>query len=1035
MYKPTLMIRRLLVISISFLILFPLTNLVGNGKNYTLIEKSHFEPSLDPVYPTRAIALDQNKFMLVVLPDSQYLSRSFPHIYTNQTEWIVNNSAEKNMVYVLHEGDITNNNNHPQWTNANNSQRKLDGHVPYTLSPGNHDLGPNGNAANRDTYMNDYFNLTEYQAYPTFGGAFEQNKIENTYHLFSAGGLDWMIVSLEFAPRDAVLAWANEVVANHTDRIVFVITHNYLAGNVRNPGYGGNYGLINDPVGAASGEDIWQNFVKKHRNIMCVFCGHILVEAGYLASTGDHGNTVHQMLANFQMNTNGGNGYMRLVEFDTAAEQISVKTYSPYLDQYKTSSQHQFVLNYKKWNYINDRPVIKNNITFIELDEDGEAEYLDLDGYANPETGIFEDPNTGAGDDLTFYIWTGYNWRGLNENGKFENNNLTAKLQWNDTVKIEPKENKYGSDAIKLKAVDTLGDYITTEIPITIHPVNDRPVINATANWIPQTSELLLLEDKVICFEDRWANFTVTAYDPIEPEDGSNLSFSVNSSDEYAGFFNIDENTGSVSLMLENEDVGIYYLRITVTDGGEVNDMDEYDFMLEVNNTNDPPSIITTDIVSCIESDLFYVEYQAEDCDPTNDTFVWELYTNASFLSMHRYIGSLSGIPRNADVGSYFVNITVSDRIDGIDFTNFTLTVKNVNDPPMINNSISYFTIFEDSIDNHIDLHDWFTDVDSKVLHFRSIGSGSENISVDILKSGLANIEPKANWSGKETLMFYVNDSLTEVNDTVEITVSPVNDLPFDPTIVLFDIEYYEKREQPASGNATDVDIPYGDKLYFTWSSNVTGSLGQGQEINLSLTAGMHTITLTVKDKEDAWVNVSTELEILKITDNLPDIGKDDDEDGSSTQASVLYIGVALGAVVIIIILIIMFLFFRQKMKKKVSLKEAIFEESLLRSDPRAGMGLQRVLHGEPELHVLKPVSTTTHTPTHSQTHTPTHSQTHTPTHSHTHAPTHSHTIQTAQPSPQAQAQVQQPTMPCPLCQKEIQEYTNPCPHCGGVLQ
>ena len=64
--------------------------------------------------------------------------------------------------------------------------------------------------------MNDYFNITQYEAWPTLGEVFESGKIENSYHLFTADGLDWMIVSLEFAPRDAVLVWANQVVSQHS---------------------------------------------------------------------------------------------------------------------------------------------------------------------------------------------------------------------------------------------------------------------------------------------------------------------------------------------------------------------------------------------------------------------------------------------------------------------------------------------------------------------------------------------------------------------------------------------------------------------------------------------------------------------------------------------------------------------------------------------------------------------------------------------------------------------------------------------------
>ncbi|MCK5773481.1 MAG: metallophosphoesterase, partial [Thermoplasmata archaeon] len=248
-------------------------------------------------------------------------------IFTNQTEWIRDHRQEYNIQYVLHEGDITNNNNFEQWNNSNNSMRVLDGQVPYTLTTGNHDMGPNGNAANRDTYLNDFFPSPQYENWSTFGGAYEKGKLENTYHVFSEAGLDWMIVSLEFAPRDAVLEWANQIISDHPGRMTMVVTHNYLAGDARNPWLGGSYGVENDPAGANTGEEIWQKCIRRHKNIICVFSGHILVESGYLASTGNHGNTVHQMLANFQMNERGGDAFMRILEFNTSAGSIEVRTY------------------------------------------------------------------------------------------------------------------------------------------------------------------------------------------------------------------------------------------------------------------------------------------------------------------------------------------------------------------------------------------------------------------------------------------------------------------------------------------------------------------------------------------------------------------------------------------------------------------------------------------------------------------------------------------------------------------------------------
>ena len=195
--------------------------------------------------------------------------------------------------------------------------------------------------------------MSRYQALPTFGGVFEPGKLDNSFHLFNAGGTDWLVLALEFTPRHQVLLWANQVVAAHPDRMVIVLTHTYLhCDNTlhgSDPNHGGTseeYGIANDPEGANDGVEMWDKLVRRHRNISFVFNGHVRCGpdegTGRLVSIGDKGNLVYQVVANYQGLGNGGDGFLRLMEFDPAAKTVSVKTYSPFLDTFKTDSENQF---------------------------------------------------------------------------------------------------------------------------------------------------------------------------------------------------------------------------------------------------------------------------------------------------------------------------------------------------------------------------------------------------------------------------------------------------------------------------------------------------------------------------------------------------------------------------------------------------------------------------------------------------------------------------------------------------------------------
>ena len=74
-----------------------------------------------------------------------------------------------------------------------------------------------------------------------------------------------------------------------------------------------------------------------------VFNGHFL-DIGRFSAKGDHGNIIHQMLANYQDMEKGGSGYLRLAQFDPSKKRVHIKTYSPYLDSYLSDDSNEFIL-------------------------------------------------------------------------------------------------------------------------------------------------------------------------------------------------------------------------------------------------------------------------------------------------------------------------------------------------------------------------------------------------------------------------------------------------------------------------------------------------------------------------------------------------------------------------------------------------------------------------------------------------------------------------------------------------------------------
>lgn len=297
-------------------------------------------------------------FTIAVLPDTQIYSESFPKSYLAQTEWIAGQQRIRNIAMVLHLGDITNHSTPAEWLNASAAMKVLDdAKVPFAYCPGNHDYSDRGVCKDRTTLLNDYFPLERCKAQPTFRGVYdkEPERTENSYHCFSAGGREFLVLALEFGPRADVLRWANEVAAANAAREIILITHALIyfddtrydwkthgTKQKWNPHAYAVAKATNDDV--ADGEELWDKLISKHENFILALNGHVLGDGlGRFVSSTPGGREVPQVLVNFQMRPNGGDGWLRLLEFHPDRS-IHAVDYSPILNKRNESEQNRFSL-------------------------------------------------------------------------------------------------------------------------------------------------------------------------------------------------------------------------------------------------------------------------------------------------------------------------------------------------------------------------------------------------------------------------------------------------------------------------------------------------------------------------------------------------------------------------------------------------------------------------------------------------------------------------------------------------------------------
>ena len=297
-----------------------------------------------------------SEFTIVALPDTQYYAADHPEILQAQSQWLVAEGSTSDLALVVHEGDIVDKDEPRQWAVASRSLHLLDGVVPYMVTSGNHDYARGANVITRNSLINRYFPAATFAAMPSFGGTFEPNHVENSFQLLDAPGGPWLILSLEFGPRDAVLAWANRVLKQHAANPAIVVTHAYLYSDdtrydhlTRPDQLWNPHAYLDDrvPGSVNDGEEIWRKLIRDNDNILFVLCGHDLEDGvGRLTSTRADGTQVHQLLANFQMEPLGGGGYLRLMRFNPIERRVTVQTYSPVSDTFKTDPDDEFSLDY-----------------------------------------------------------------------------------------------------------------------------------------------------------------------------------------------------------------------------------------------------------------------------------------------------------------------------------------------------------------------------------------------------------------------------------------------------------------------------------------------------------------------------------------------------------------------------------------------------------------------------------------------------------------------------------------------------------------
>lgn len=280
-------------------------------------------------------------FTIAVLPDTQYYCRDNTasvggplDFFAAQTRWVVDNAAARNIRFVTHLGDIVNTAGtttaSAQWNVAVNAMATLkNSTVPHSILPGNHDWTSSAGNGSLEHFRARFGNTSGFFAGKNWFLGYDPRGV-NSAQRFSTPAGDMLHLALEFesgnpaqssdfAPGTPTnpLAWAQSVIDANPGVPTIISTHDHLNTSTRR-----------DDDSAR----LMDALVRRNDQVFMVLNGHFssaTVAETCLTSVNDFGRPVYEMLTDYQSRNRGGDGWMRLLEFDPANNRVTARTYTP----------------------------------------------------------------------------------------------------------------------------------------------------------------------------------------------------------------------------------------------------------------------------------------------------------------------------------------------------------------------------------------------------------------------------------------------------------------------------------------------------------------------------------------------------------------------------------------------------------------------------------------------------------------------------------------------------------------------------------
>ena len=290
--------------------------------------------------------------------------------------------------------------------------------------------------------------------------------------------------------------------------------------------------------------------------------------------------------------------------------------------------------------------------------------------------------------------------------------------------------------------------------------------------------------------------------------------------------------------------------------------------------------------------------------EDVGDTLSYSIVNQPSWASFSG--GTLSGTPRNGDVGNYSgIVVSVSDGQQSVALPAFSITVNNTNDAPTAQNGS--FSTLEDTVLT-VDLTTLTADVDpgarltTELAMYALPQNGS--LTADPIYPSRYRYTPDANFVGSDSFYFRVKDetgTYARVDGIVQLTVSSVNDAPSiggqgvittnEQTPVTLDISQFTVTDPDSSSFTLSVN---NGNNYSRSGNTITPNAGFFGTLSVPVTVSdgsassdIYLATVTVSQSETDWFTTGGSVASKPLPANRPVPAASDFNGATAGSASV----------------------------------------------------------------------------------------------------------------------------------------------------